>query len=218
MHNRQGLTPHMLWSAMTDWRMWPLYILGLVHLSESNIPFTDWKQAHHFLVPVSPPQTYLTLSLRNLGFNTTQSNLLTLPSNVLGLLLLLFAAYLSEMINSRVLATVLLQVWALPLLIALYTFDETTSQWVYFAVVTLITGYPYVHPLSPNSIYRASERLTDMSLLSRVQVAWASRNSNGVRTRTVSASVYNMFVQAGGIISVREISFILDCENHNPNL
>ena len=85
--------------------------------------------------------------------------------------MLLFAAYLSEMINRRVIATVFLQVWALPLLIALYTFDEATSQWVYFAVVTLITGFPYVHPLSPNPIFRASERLIHVSLLSRVQVA-----------------------------------------------
>ena len=107
-------------------------------------------------------------------------------------------------------ATVFLQVWALPLLIALYTFDEATSQWVYFTVVTLITGFPYVHPLSPNPIFRASERLIHVSLLSRVQVAWASTNSNSVRTRTVSASAYNMFVQAGGIISVRAISFFLD--------
>lgn len=132
-------------------------------------------------VPVSPPQTYLTLTLRNLGFNTTQSNLLSIPSNVLGIITLLIMCYLSEILNSRVGTAVVLQFWALPLVIALYTFNSHTSQWVYFAVVTLITGFPYVHP---------------------IQVAWASANSSGVGTRTVSASVYNMFVQAGGIVSV----------------
>jgi predicted MFS family arabinose efflux permease len=91
------------------------------------------------------------------------------------------ASYFSEMVNSRVAATVILQLWALPLLIALYTFNTQTSQWVYYAVVTLITGYPYVHP---------------------IQVAWASSNSSSVRTRTVSASIYNMFVQAGAMIGV----------------
>lgn len=45
-------------------------------------------------------------------------------------------AYLSEIINSRVLSTVLLQFYALPLLIALYTFTSQTSQWVYYAVVS----------------------------------------------------------------------------------
>lgn len=61
--------------------------------------------------------------------------------------MLLFTSFLSESINSRVIATVVLQIWALPLLIALYTFNSKTSEWVYFAVVTLITGFPYVHPI-----------------------------------------------------------------------
>jgi hypothetical protein len=75
-----------------------------------------------------------------------------------------------------------LQLWCLPLLIALYTFNENTSNWVYFAVVSLIVAYPDVHP---------------------VQVAWASTNSYSVQGRTVSASLYNMFVQAGGVVAVR---------------
>ncbi|KAF7337692.1 T-complex protein eta subunit [Mycena sanguinolenta] len=162
MHNREGLSARAIFEALKDWRLWPLYCLGLVHM-----------------IPTGPPQVYLTLSLKNLGFTTTQSNLLTIPSTVCGLVTLLLCAYLSEIIDSRVGATIILQFWALPLLIALYTFNTSTSQWVYFGVVTLITGFPYVHP---------------------IQVAWASRNSYSVRTRTISASCYNMFVQAGAII------------------
>ena len=135
-------------------------------------------------MPSGTPQVYLTLSLRQLGFNTTQSALLSIPAYVVGGVGLVATAYLSEHINSRVLATVTAQIWTLPLLIALYTFNSHTSQWVYFAVVTLIVGFPYVHP---------------------IQVAWASRNSNSVRNRTVSASVYNMFVQAGAIVYVRAL-------------
>ncbi|EMD30968.1 hypothetical protein CERSUDRAFT_120233 [Gelatoporia subvermispora B] len=163
MHNRQGLTPKMMWSILKDWRMWPLYVLGLT-----------------FMIPVTPPQTYLTLLLRDLGFNTVQSNLLTVPSTVLGIVLLLVVSYISEIWDSRIGVIVVLQIWALPLLIALYTFNEHTSQWVYFVVITLITGFPDTHP---------------------IQVAWASTNSNSVGTRTVSASMYNMFVQTGSIVS-----------------
>jgi len=77
----------------------------------------------------------MTLSLRNLGFSTTETNLLVVPSTVIGMLMLLFAAYFSEIVNSRVAATIILQIWALPLLVALYTFNESTSQWAYFAGV-----------------------------------------------------------------------------------
>ncbi|KAF8606759.1 MFS general substrate transporter [Ceratobasidium sp. AG-I] len=162
MHNRQGLSLQMLWDSMCDWHMWPLYVLGLVHM-----------------IPVGPPHVYLTLSLRNLGFSTTETNLLSIPSEVIGIIAILATSFLSEAINSRVLATVVLQFWALPLLVALYTFDKTTSEWVYYTVVALIAGFPYIHP---------------------IQVAWASRNSYSVRTRTISTSIYNMFVQAGIVI------------------
>lgn len=112
-----------------------------------------------------------------------QTNLLSIPAYVIGVIGLLATCYLSEVINSRVLSTVILQFWALPLLIVLYTFTEQTSKWCYFVVVSLLVGFPFVHP---------------------IQVAWTSRNSNSVRTRTVSACMYNVSCQAGYIIGVRE--------------
>lgn len=33
MHNREGLSIKMIWNSIKDWRMWPLYILGLTFLS-----------------------------------------------------------------------------------------------------------------------------------------------------------------------------------------
>jgi hypothetical protein len=199
MHNRQGLSIFNIWTALSDWTMWPLYIIGLTHFSTWPVVFqfvialTPLYSSYWSVVPKlifdkiitlnmsceGPPQTYLTLILRQLKFTTIQTNLLTIPSVVIGGIGLVATAYLSERINSRVFSTITLQVWALPLLIALSTFTQHTSRWAYYAVVTLIAGYPYVHP---------------------IQVAWASRNSYSVRSRTVSASVYNMFVQAGNIV------------------
>lgn len=60
MHNRQGLSLTMLWECITDWHMWPIYLIGL-----------SW------LIPTSPVSSYLTLQLRSLGFGTFETNLLT---------------------------------------------------------------------------------------------------------------------------------------------
>ena len=34
MHNRQGLMLKMIRQALSDWHMWPLYTLGLTHMSK----------------------------------------------------------------------------------------------------------------------------------------------------------------------------------------
>jgi hypothetical protein len=41
MHNREGLSVKMLWTAATDWRMWPVYALGLVHMSASGFEIDE---------------------------------------------------------------------------------------------------------------------------------------------------------------------------------
>ena len=139
------------------WRYWTLYLsFRLGSLWRSNSFFT--------IVPTLPPQAYLTLSLRHLGFTTTQTNLLTIPASVIGMMTLLSIAFISEVVNSRIAVALIAQSWVMILLIALYTFDANTSSWVYFAVVSLIAGSPAVHP---------------------IQTAWVSRNACSVRTRFV---------------------------------
>ncbi|KAI1849709.1 hypothetical protein JX266_004658 [Neoarthrinium moseri] len=163
MHNRQGLTPKLLWQAMKDYDLWPVYFYGLT-----------WS------IPSTPITAYLTLNLKNLGFDTFQTNLLTIPAYVLFLLQLLFWTWYSEKINNRFLIVLVTQIWVLPLVIALEVLPSNASPWAWYALSALLIGNPYTHA---------------------IVVAITSRNAGTVRTRTVGSAFYNMCVQASNIIS-----------------
>lgn len=173
-----------------------------------------------FGIPVTPPAQYLTLSLKNLGFvitlriiictqvtyyvhvrfGTFETNLLTIPSTVLALISMFIVALLSEAVNDRAIVSMLEDLWSLPFLVALYCLPANPNPWLYYVcnriyfkikartnalmlhqgLATALLSYPYTHP---------------------IQVGWCSRNSGAVASRTVNASIYNMFVQASGIIA-----------------
>ena len=65
MHNREGLSVKQIWKILKDWRMWPIYILGIVFMSTFCLVTMSAIVYSHFCcaVPVRPPQTYLTLSV-----------------------------------------------------------------------------------------------------------------------------------------------------------
>lgn len=67
MHNRQAVDLKLLWKSLIDYDLWPMYIIGFM-----------------FLIPPGPPDQYLTLTLRQLGFGTFESNLLSIPTQVIG--------------------------------------------------------------------------------------------------------------------------------------
>ncbi|KAJ6139574.1 hypothetical protein N7471_006060 [Penicillium samsonianum] len=164
MHNREPITPKLLWKSLKDYDLWPIYIIGLT-----------------FQTPVVPPKQYLTLTLRGLGFGTFVTNLLVIPSEVLCIFFLLLLTYVSEICSQLTLVSMIGQIWILPFLIYLYVVDiNTANKWCVWAVMTLLLAYPNAHA---------------------IQVNWNSRNSNTVRSRTVSAAMYNMCVQASGIIA-----------------
>ncbi|KAL2871157.1 putative MFS transporter [Aspergillus lucknowensis] len=163
MHNRQAITPKLLWKSLCDYDLWPIYAIGVT-----------------FGIPPSPSDQYLTLTLRGLGFDTFNSNLLSIPAQIGTTINMLLLTYISVKINQRAYLGLFVQFWFLPCLIALAVLPESTPRWGSFALVTVILSYPSPHPM---------------------QVGWCSSNSNTVRTRTVSAALYNMMVQVQAIIA-----------------
>lgn len=102
-------------------------------------------------------------------------------SDLATVITMLILTYLGEMWNELTFTAMIGQIWALPLLICLVALNlATINRWALYSVLVLLLIYPNAHP---------------------IQVGWNSRNSNAVRSRTVSAACYNMFVQAGGIMS-----------------
>ncbi|VEU22188.1 DEKNAAC103205 [Brettanomyces naardenensis] len=164
MHNRQGLNLKMLWEAVCDWYLWPVYIIGIVAY-----------------IPVGTLTTYLTLVLKSMGYSTFDVNLLAIPNYVLHIFLLLGITWLSEKRHSIFNVALLQPLWSVPFLGVLAWWKGSFIQkWPSYAVLTLFLAVPYIHAM---------------------MVGACSRNSQSIRTRTVSASIYNMFVQAGSIIS-----------------
>jgi hypothetical protein len=88
--------------------------------------------------------------------------------------------YVSEKVNQRAYMGVATQLWVLPCVIALLILPlSTENPWTTYGILVTLLSHPSPHPL---------------------QVGWCSRISGSVRTRTVSAAIYNMFVQLQGIV------------------
>ncbi|KAI5868104.1 MFS general substrate transporter [Durotheca rogersii] len=163
MNNRQAVGPTLLFKAVRDWEMWPLYLIGLTTY-----------------IPPAPPGSYLSYILRQLGFSVFEANLLAIPSQFLFAVNLLIVTWVSRRVGERAIVSSSSNIWIFPWVLALVLLPATASPWVRYGVLTGLLSYPYCHA---------------------ILVGWNAHNSNAVRTRAVSAALYNMFVQSGNIIA-----------------
>ena len=125
------MTPRLLWEALRDYDMWPIYLLGLT-----------WT------IPATPATNYITLILRSLSFDTFTTNLLTIPAYALFLVQLIFWTWISEKINNRFLIVLFCQFYMLPLLIALELLPGGKAHnWGRYVLNMMLVGYPYIHAI-----------------------------------------------------------------------
>ncbi|TLD33020.1 hypothetical protein PspLS_00763 [Pyricularia sp. CBS 133598] len=162
---RTALKEAIKWKDILDaWKdpsVWGLYFMGLVAY-----------------IPATPVQAYLTYQLRQLGYSTFDSNMLTIPSAALQIITMLALAYSSDYFNERTFHCFFGEAWILPLLAAMLAIPDGGRPWERFSLVTLISGYPYFHPIISS---------------------WISENTFDVKKRAVTAATYNVVVQVGSI-------------------
>jgi hypothetical protein len=155
-----------------------------VNLAKLWRAVSDWEQWPLYLIglmvyiPPSPFNTYLSYILREIGFSVFHANLLAIPSQFLYAINLLIITWVSERVKERSILSSISNIWIFPWLLALVVLPATISPWVRYALITGLLSYPYCHA---------------------ILVGWNAKNSNSVRTRAISAALYNMFVQAGNI-------------------
>ncbi|GAB1198378.1 hypothetical protein APSETT444_007697 [Aspergillus pseudonomiae] len=149
--------------AWSDKSMWGLYLIGLVAY-----------------IPQNPVQAYLSLTLKRIGFSTFDSNMLSIPSAVLQIILMLALSSSSEYFGERSFHCLFGEFWTLPLLAAMLALPNGGREWGRFTITTLISGYPYFHPIVS---------------------AWISENTFDVKKRAITAATYNVIVQVGSVIA-----------------
>ena len=81
------------------------------------------------------------LIVRSDRFGTFKTNLLTIPSTVLGFCSMFLITLLSEAVNDRAIVSMLEDLWALPFLVALYCLPEHPNPWIYYVSPESATLY-----------------------------------------------------------------------------
>jgi hypothetical protein len=203
MHNRQGLSFRMLWECLTDYHMWFIYAIGLT-----------------WLIPTQPMTAYLTLQLRSTGFDTFETNLLTVclflvsfhkgghsvllptmsPSLAGASIPLLGTITNTSQIPAYVLFILglLLWTWLSERFNSRFLVALVSQIWVLPLLIALLLLPAHA---SAWSRWVLATLMVGHPYVHAILVAITSRNAGSVRTRTVATALYNMCVQASSIIA-----------------
>lgn len=156
--------------------------VGLVLLWKT---IKDWEMWPLYLIglttyiPPSPLNTYMSFILRQMGFGVFEANLMAIPAQFMFAVNLLIITWVSKRFKERSIVSSISNIWMFPFFVALVAYPNA-SPWARYGIMTGLLSYPYCHA---------------------ILVGWNARNSNAVRTRAVSAALYNMFVQSGNILA-----------------
>ncbi|KAK9319591.1 major facilitator superfamily domain-containing protein [Lipomyces orientalis] len=149
--------------TLTDRFLFPIFILGFVAF-----------------VPSQTANYYLTITLRQQGFTEIVTNLLTIPYAIINISMTIGFSRLSDKFGVKWVFCLLSAIWVFTPQLLLEIVPDGSSRWLRFALITLILGYPYYHP---------------------ILISWISSNANNPDRRSLAFAVYNISVQCGNILA-----------------
>ncbi|KAK9476685.1 major facilitator superfamily domain-containing protein [Lipomyces japonicus] len=132
-------------------------------------------------VPSVASYLFHTVLFRDLQFDTTLANLLTIPGNVLVVISMIIASRYADKYKTRWYIPIFAMIFLLPFLILLIALPDSASRWIRVVCITFVVGFPYYTP---------------------VMMSWVSANANDQKRRALSLAIYNISVQFGNITSV----------------
>lgn len=150
MHNRQTLTPRLIWEALTDYDLWPVYAIGLL-----------------MYIPNDTIYSYLTLNLEQLGYSRFDVQLLTIPPYILQITFLLTITWISERLNERCYVCILSPVWgAFFMGLIRWWKGSMHNVWGSYVLITLMYAQPYVHAICVSWVSRNSNSIRTRAISS----------------------------------------------------
>jgi hypothetical protein len=99
------------------------------------------------------------------GYSTFQTNLLTIPSYVLFIIMNLSLAFTSKRVKERVGLSSLSSWWILIFLIVLITIPDNTNKWAKWAVLSLLQGYPVCTQYYYSTRHAVARHCTDPAVM-----------------------------------------------------
>ncbi|GCF01601.1 hypothetical protein ZYGM_000600 [Zygosaccharomyces mellis] len=150
MHNRQTLTPKMIWKALTDYDLWPIYAIGLL-----------------LYIPNDTIQSYLTLNLKQLHFSRFDVQLLTIPPYFLQIVFLLAITWFSEYVQERCFVCTISPIWATVFMGVIRWWKGSMHDvWGTYVLVMLMYAQPYVHAICVSWVSRNSNSIRTRAISS----------------------------------------------------
>lgn len=130
MSNREGISFRQFLKTLTDFDLWPLYIVSFF-----------------FDIGVYPTKAYQSINLKRLGFSTTVINVLNIPIQAFGAFTFLLWAFLSDYFNERGIIGFFSQIWMLIFIVIEYTCAHKLSPWAQYVMMFFIIGFPNPQPI-----------------------------------------------------------------------